>query len=280
MRFYECLIILRIFVHTNSCTIMDNQQLSDLTMEQEQVLLTGIFGDGCLHKNGKNSTYTSNCIHKEYLEFKRALLGDLSIGDLHYTAINGYSGTPIYTMRSKTEERVTRVHNYTLETALSKLTDLGVAMWIYDDGSMHKDKLFHNINTHKYSEEINRELLIPFFNTYNIYPKVTKEVKRDGRVFYYLRVSKYEGSYEISKILEKYPVDCFKYKSFSSETILLWSKLQVELKSRGISCSNRRFGALLTELSINNDIQDIVQSLERSKAGITYTAQELTPLVE
>lgn len=259
---------------------MDNQQLSDLTIEQEQVLLTGIFGDGCLHKNGKNSTYTSNCIHKEYLEFKRTLLGDLSTGDLYYTAINGYSGTPIYTMRSKTEERVTKVHNYTLETALNRLTDLGVAMWIYDDGSMHKDKLFHNINTHKYSEEINRELFVPFFNTYNIYPKVTKEVKKDGRIFYYLRVSKYEGSYEISKILEKYPVECFKYKSFSSETILSWSKLQVELKSRGIDCNYIRFGKLLNELLKTGNMQDIVQSLERSKAGIIHTAQELTSLVE
>lgn len=46
-------------------------KLSDLTMEQEQVLLTGIFGDGCLRKNSKNSVYTTNCIHKEYLEFKK-----------------------------------------------------------------------------------------------------------------------------------------------------------------------------------------------------------------
>ena len=280
MRFYECLIILRIFVHTNSCTIMDNQQLSDLTVEQEQVLLTGIFGDGCLRKNSKNSVYTTNCIHKEYLEFKKNLLGDLNTGEIHYQAINGYSGTPIYRISSKTDERVTRVHNYSIETALSRLTDLGVAMWIYDDGSMHKDKLFHNINTHKYSEEVNRELLIPFFNTYNIYPKVTKEVKKDGRIFYYLRVSKYEGSYEISKILEKYPVDCFKYKSFSSETILSWSKLQVELKSRGIDCNYIRFGKLLNELLKTGNMQDIVQSLERSKAGITYTAQELSSLVE
>jgi hypothetical protein len=46
----------------------------DLSNEQLQVLLTGKFGDGCLStpKNkDSNSNYLTNCIYKEYLEYKK-----------------------------------------------------------------------------------------------------------------------------------------------------------------------------------------------------------------
>lgn len=153
---------------------------------------------------------------------------------------------------------------FSIEKALSLLDELGIAMWFYDDGSLHNSKLFYNLNTHEFSKELQEDLFIPFFNKYNIYPKITKEVKKDGRIFYYLRISKFEGSYEISNILNKCPVNCYKYKVWSSETIQKWSKLQVELKNQGIGVSNKRFSELLK----CNTIQDIVQSLEKSKAGI------------
>lgn len=53
-----------------------------------------------------------------------------------------------------------------------------------------------------------------------------------------------------------------------SETIRNWSKLQVQLKRQGISISYNRFGKLLKLLKETNDMQDIVQSLEKSKAGV------------
>lgn len=60
------------------------------------------------------------------------------------------------------------------------------------------------------------------------------------------------------KILEKYPIDCFKYKLWSSETIQNWSKLKAELKSRGIErISPIKFTNILSGKS---SIQDIVPS--------------------
>lgn len=34
----------------------------------------------------------------------------------------------------------------------------------------------------------------------------------DGREFWYLRISRYEGAYEITQLLNKYPVHCYNYK--------------------------------------------------------------------
>lgn len=112
------------------------------------------------------------------------------------------------------------------------MNDLGLALWIYDDGSLHKNKLFYNINTQGFPKEIQEELFIPFFNRFNIYPKLTVERKRDGREFWYLRISKYEGA----------------YKRWSSETIQKWSKLQEELKSTDID--RRTLAAMLRKVSI------------------------------
>lgn len=55
---------------------MENGQSAALNLsnEQIQVLLTGVFGDGSLTKPvnvNSNSNYVTNCIHKEYLEYKK-----------------------------------------------------------------------------------------------------------------------------------------------------------------------------------------------------------------
>mgnify|MGYP001049408450 CR=1 FL=1 len=247
---------------------IDNQQLCNLTNNQLQVILSGILGDGFLTKfKFKNSYFTTCCKYEEYIDFKKNLLSELFINKT-YKKENGFCKTPIYVLRSKSDNRLTNLSTLSLKEILNSLDDLGLAMWIYDDGSLHKNKLFYNINTHSFSKEDQEKYLIPFLNKYNIYPKLTKEVKKDGRMFYYLRISKYEGAYEINKILEKYKIDCYNYKLWSSETIRNWSKLQVQLKRQGISVSKRRFGILLNILNNTNDIQDIVQSLEKSKAGV------------
>lgn len=241
---------------------IDNQQDYNLNLEltnnQIQVLLTGTFGDGCitLEKSG-TSKYSTNCIHKEYIDYKTSLLEDLWSSNSE--AIDqGFKQNVIYNCRSKASIKITKFNNLSLEDKLSLFTELGLALWFYDDGSLHKKNHFFNLNTHSFSEEIHRDLLVPFFNKLGMKPDVYKDRKKDGREFCYLYFAKHFGAFEIMKILEKYPIDCFKYKLWSSETIQNWSKLKAELKSRGIeNISPRKFTNILLEKS---SIQDIVPS--------------------
>lgn len=237
---------------------IDNQQDYNLTNNQIQVLLTGTFGDGCItiEKSG-TSTYKSNCIHKEYIDYKSNLLGNLWSSNSSNTNM-GYKQNIIYHCRSKADIRITKIHNLSLEEKLSLFDELGLALWFYDDGSLHKKNHFFNLNTHSFNEEIHRDLLVPFFNNLGMKPDVYKDRKKDGREFCYLYFAKHYGTYEIMKILEKYPIDCFKYKLWSSETIQNWSKLKAELKNRGIeNISSRKFTNILLKKS---SIQDIVPS--------------------
>lgn len=129
------------------------------------------------------------------------------------------------------------------------MDDLGVALWFYDDGSLHKTKLFYNLNTQAFSQEINQDLFVPFLSKFGIFAKPTIERKRDGREFWYLRISRYEGAYEITQLLNKYPVHCYNYKVWSSETIQNWSKLQEQLKSiDATNLSIRSIAAMLRRI--------------------------------
>ena len=178
--------------------IQDNQQLLSLSNEQLQVFLSGRLGDGCITTTNTNSTYYStNCKYEEYIDFKISLLGNL-YKSKSYNECNGFCKTPIYTMRSCSDSRLKIIKNLSIEEVLANLNELGLALWIYD-----------------------------------IYPKLQVENKKDGRQFWYLRIGKYQGAAEISKILNEYPVNCYSYKRWSSETIQKWSKLQEELKRQG-----------------------------------------------
>lgn len=223
----------------------------NLSNEQLQVLLTGKFGDGCLStpKTCKdNSMYYSNCIHEEYIDFKIKLLGDL-VSSKSFIKSNGYSKTPIWQFYTHVNSEITKIKNMSIEEGLNLMDDLGVALWFYDDGSLHKSKLFYNLNTQSFSREINEDLFIPFLKKFDINAKTTIERKKDGREFWYLRIGKYDGAFEISTILNKYPVNCFNYKIWSSETIQNWSKLQEELKStNNLNCSTRKKSAILKRI--------------------------------
>lgn len=233
---------------------MGNQQLCNLNNNQIQVLLTGKFGDGCLttpKNSNSNSQYSTNCIHREYLEYKRKLLGDIAF-NISFNPINGYSNKPIYIFNTKHLPEITYIRNLDIENSLNLMDDLGIALWIYDDGSLHKSKLFYNINCQNVSREIQEDLFIPFLNKFGIKAKTTIERKLDGRLFFYLRISKFEGAYEVSKILNKYYIDCYSYKIWSSTTIQKWSKLQEELKSTPKTISNKMKGVLLDRIVLED----------------------------
>jgi len=229
---------------------MDNQQLYNLNEKQLQVILSSTLGDGNLYRKKETHNYlmSTNCIHKEYLEFKKLLLEDLSF-NIGFISKNGYKQKPIYTLSTKRNKSITKIANLDLKSKLNLLSTLGLALWFYDDGSLHKTKLFYNLNTHKFSKKEN-EIIANFLLKYNIKAKVTKETKKDGRVFYYLRIGKYDGAYEINKILSTYPLNCFKYKLWSSETILKWSKLQEKLKSTDKVYSNMQLGKLFAKITL------------------------------
>lgn len=182
--------------------------MKELTNEQKQVILSGILGDGWT-RNGRAGF---SCIHKEYMELKKRLLGDLALL-VERKENNGFKkGAFIYKLQTLTHPQIKIYEGYTIEKVISELDELGIALWLYDDGSRHKKNNFYNINTHALDRWVEEDILIPFLNNHNIFPKILTETKKDGRTFSYLYVSKWRGAMELSKMLRKVPISCYEYK--------------------------------------------------------------------
>ena len=223
---------------------MDNQQLNQLSREQLQVFLIARLGDGCIATSNTNSTYyITNCKFEEYIDFKADLLGDMT-KKKYFQEKNGFCQTPIYILRSCSSNILKTIKQLPLEEVMNNLDDLGIALWFYDDGSLHYRDLNYNLNTQKFSYEEHRDIFVPFFKARGIHPVIRKEAKKDGRVFYYLGINKYKGANIVSEILSKYPVNCYAYKRWSPETIQKWSKMQEHLKSVDRQLSSQELGCL------------------------------------
>lgn len=214
---------------------MDNQQLYNLENEELQVLLSLYFGDGCYRKQNLNSEYSihTSSVKEKLLEYKKSLLKTLRSTEIKLSANAGYKKDgQIYKMWINNDYRITNVFNLSFEDKLKYLDDLGIALWFYDDGSLHKTKLFYNLSTHSFSVE-EQLLILEKLKEFNIYGKLLPERKKDGRCFWYITISKYYGAFEISKILEKYKIEDLEYKLWSSTTIQKWSTFQEKWKSEG-----------------------------------------------
>lgn len=222
---------------------MENQQLYNLSKEEIQLLISAYLGDGCFIRQSASSNYSVvfSSINKDSLEFKKSLLKTLVSGEiLQKDNSMGYNPLgKIYFLRINTNNAISEFIALSLEEKLKLINDLGIALWVYDDGSLHKNKLFYNICTHSFSFEENL-LFVEYLKKFNIEAKITKETKKDGRVFWYLRVSRYEGAKEITDILRKYYIKSLDYKLWSSTTIQEWSTNQ-EIWKKGKPMSFKSF---------------------------------------
>lgn len=215
-----------------------------LTNNQLQVVLTGKLGDGILATNGRAKMhpevsypyyYQSNSIYYEYVAFKKRLLGNLCRSDIRDRINGGYKANHIFTIATVSHPQITEIAKESLIDSLNRLDELGLALWFYDDGSLHQKKLFYNLNTQSFSKDENVNIIAPFLkDRFGITAKPTIERKADGREFWYLRIPKYTGTFVVSDILERYPVSCFNYKIIGSDVVSKWNLLNLQLQKENI----------------------------------------------
>ncbi len=156
----------------------------EITNEQKQTILSGILGDGSLSYSG-NMSFT--CIHEEYLKLKSNYMGDLSIS-VEEKENNGYKKGTIFKLGTRANKYCKGLYSLKIENFIDDLNELGIALWAFDDGALHKKDYFFNLNTHAIDLDTQTNVLIPFLNKFNIYPKIYSETKKDGRKFNYLYI--------------------------------------------------------------------------------------------
>jgi hypothetical protein len=242
----------------------------EITNEQKQLMLSGLLGDGSI----KHSHVTYNCMYRDYMVYKRKLAGNLAKSEVIESGNLGYKkGSKIYTFSMKLNDYSKTLVNKPLSETIKDLDELGLALWIMDDGSLHRKNYFYNINTHSFSREDEENILIPKLNEFGIYPKILTEKKKDGRVFSYLYVSKWNGAMIISKILRKYIVDCYTYKLIPEEIENAYFKLNLE-EFKALPSESARTAWFLKQ----NNAKQMSDLLINNTKGKEYTWDELDEL--
>lgn len=208
--------------------------------QQKQVIYSGILGDGSLRKH----RLTFNSVHKEYMEFKFSILKNYCGTEVKGRNNLGYKkDSMIYefsTLSIDINKELSRV-DY-IKESIENLNEFGIALLMYDDGSRHKKYNFYNINTHALSD-YHQGLLIKKLNKFEIFPEIYTETKKDGRCFSYLYVQKWRGAMELSKMMRKVDLECYKYKLipkiledkyFEIKDTDFWKSLTVRRKTNHI----------------------------------------------
>jgi hypothetical protein len=243
----------------------------EISNEQKQLMLSGLLGDGSI----KHSHVSYNCMYREYMVYKRLLAGKLAKSEVIESNNLGFKkGSKIYSFSMKLND----YSRYLVDTPLSEtvrdLDELGLALWVMDDGSLHKKNYFYNINTHSFSREDEENILIPKLNEFGIYPKILTEKKKDGRLFSYLYISKWNGAMVISRILRKYIVECYRYKLIPEEIENAYFDIKDMKEFNSLPSEHKKTAYILKQ----NNVKQMSDLLVNNVKGKEFTYEGLEEL--
>lgn len=136
-------------------TNKQNQEF-ELNEIQEQIILSGIIGDGRLKKNGKKNYYYSEC-HAlqefEYLQWKYKNLGNLTRFNAIYdkNIVNGQAEAKEFC--TKTTPTLIKYVNMSKAQVMAQLNDLGLLLIVLDDGWRSQNSKYDRIHVAMSSAE-------------------------------------------------------------------------------------------------------------------------------
>lgn len=209
----------------------------DLEEDDKQVIYASILGDGCacLRKPIKEKFLVLSSSKKMYLEYKCVYLAKNLFSQTGFNPNSnslGYNKKGIiYTKQSYSHPEITRISELPATEIVKLLNEVGFALWMFDDGSLHKKHLTYHLYTNSFSIDEVKEFIVLLEQLFNISGRLRFDRKKDGRCFPYIYFRK-ESSAIISTILEKYSNHELAYKIIpSSTTIPAGSSVQVDAKS-------------------------------------------------
>jgi len=202
-----------------------------LTDIQKSIVVGSLFGDACIGVNRqKNCFYLCEQTNKRYVEFKKAVMGDLIQMPAKFRSPQGYCKTGSWRFSSIThpyfmglrDEFYGRKGKRIPEGIMQNLTPAMLAIWFFDDGtnttSKHKNHQHVNqyLYTCAYSLDDNKLIRKHLYRLFGI--KTSILVRREGsKKHYFLYFAKATNG-RLMDILREYLAGGMQYKLGSSET--------------------------------------------------------------
>lgn len=148
---------------------------------QEQILVSGILGDGNFKKNGRYNYYYREChsvLEEGYLTWKFNNLKPLTDNcSITFSPKRKPTQNDQKVFNTKTLKELIPYANMNKKQAITKLEDLGLVLYILDDGWKHlhnKNNDSYNINlaVHELSEDEKENLLLKYEEVLDVKGKI------------------------------------------------------------------------------------------------------------
>ncbi len=191
--------------------------LDDIGM---QIIYGSILGDGCIAKDGRYAE-GHGIVQKDYILEKKRILKNLNIRDYIYIPKCGYSkGKQEIQIRSSVCQFLKDIRDElyidnkkTINlNFLNKINNIGIAIWIADDGHLHYNK--KNNNSYNYRLHIegfdkkSANIIKEYFINKGYNCNLIKRENCDGYCLYFTQ----EASRNLGKNIAKYMPISMKYK--------------------------------------------------------------------
>jgi hypothetical protein len=146
------------------------------------IVINARLGDGCARNVKTNKLDISfSSVNESLIKYKASIIrGNCRKGNQN---LNAYGKKPIYS----TFKRIPIDNRSKLDLIRSIDMD-DFILWYLDDGSYHQKKHFMNLNCHALSLDLVLDLQFHLWRVLGIDTKLTPDKKRDGRLFWYLRI--------------------------------------------------------------------------------------------
>lgn len=192
------------------------------TKDQVSIIIGTLLGDASLSSSGNFKRLSVSHCEKQldYLLWKKKMLSNFVTRMVKNEEWKW--GSVMYSINTMGHQDFDKIYNILYRNdkkvitynLINHLDNLALAVWFMDDGSSKKNKngvtYCSKISTEGFSYKENVILQNILNTNFNIRSKICKYSK-DNKKYNYISIDK-ENSVKLSKIIEKYTVDCMKYK--------------------------------------------------------------------
>lgn len=187
------------------------------SQRQKEILVGTLLGDGCIERHGPSyRLLMSHCDkQKDLLFWKKDQLSQYVNCARQY--ISKKDNKKSWKFNSIVHGEFKTYYNLfyqngtktIIESLSNYITPLSLAVWYFDDGTLHNKKSVR-ISTEGYSENENYILSKIIMDKFGLLSKVAKHKKKE-KEYYYLSMKR-DASEQFFKLTEPYVIDCMKYK--------------------------------------------------------------------
>jgi len=211
-----------------------------LTKQDHQVILASLLGDGCAYhrKPCKEKSLVLSSKNRKYLLYKCLDLGKNLFSERGFKAMDNSAGfkkgSKIYSKESFSHPEITKLAQQDPTKWVESLDECGLALWFFDDGSLHQKKKFYHLYTNAFTKEQVESFIDILKRKFGVEGRLRFDRKKDGRSFPYIYFGT-ESAKIISAILSKYGGHELNYKIIPSSTTISKESRDQEVSKLGAS---------------------------------------------